>query len=71
MSQLYSTPSPDSPDRRDYLYLGSLIAIVAVIGLRGILNASYIGQDFDSHRILMLTYPGGYSYYFTNPPGLY
>src|SRR5580658_4689217 len=41
------------------------------LGLIGIRHRGYIGQDFTMHRDLILSFPGGYTYARTNPPGLY
>ncbi|HEX2851860.1 MAG TPA: hypothetical protein VHO24_01385 [Opitutaceae bacterium] len=57
--------------RRDLFYLGALLLVAFLVGLRGILNYGYIGQDFDPHNLLIKTFPGGYGYGLTNPPGLY
>jgi|GEM_PF-1561710 len=61
----------DSFGAKDLVFLCSLSAAALVLGLRGILHYGYMGQDFYSHRYLILTFPGGYNYSETNPPGLY
>src|SRR5208282_3952243 len=57
--------------RRDMLLLGLLSAAGFALGLRGIIDYGYIGQDFYTHRVLIDTFPWSYSYMRTNPPGLY
>lgn len=57
--------------RRDLLLLGLLSAAGFALGLRGIIDYGYIGQDFYTHRVLIDTFPWSYSYMRTNPPGLY
>ncbi|MGA2016847.1 MAG: hypothetical protein ABSH26_07800 [Opitutaceae bacterium] len=56
---------------KDLVFLCSLSAAGLILGLRGILHYGYMGQDFYLHRLLLLTFPGGYSYKETDPPGLY
>lgn len=53
------------------MFLCSISGIGIILGLTGILNYGYMGQDFTSHRQLVLIFPWGYSYALTNPPGLY
>jgi hypothetical protein len=55
----------------DWIFLGILSFLGFVLGLRAIYHDGYIGQDFTTHRDLILTFPQGYSYSATNPPGLY
>lgn len=42
-----------------------------VVGLSGINHYGYMGQDFTSHRTLILNYPNSFYFGLTNPPGLY
>jgi hypothetical protein len=61
-------------EKGDRLFLGAILAIAFVVGLRGIAHHGYIGQDFDGiegHHYLIRMFPEGYSYRLTNPPGLY
>jgi hypothetical protein len=62
-SKLYS--------KRDSLFLALLSMGALVLGLIGIWHFSYAGQDFVVHRSLILSFPGGYTYNLTSPPGLY
>ncbi len=64
-------PSPRLFARRDRLLLTLLAAAGFILGVRGILHYGYMGQDFASHRAVILSYPEGFSYALTNPPGLY
>jgi 4-amino-4-deoxy-L-arabinose transferase-like glycosyltransferase len=52
-------------------WLGLLLVGSAGLGLHGLLNYGYIGQDFPLHRHLIESYPDGYSFRETNPPVLY
>lgn len=63
------TESPFS--RRELWLLALLSAAGFAVGLRGIINYGYIGQDFFTHKVLIDTFPWSYSYMRTNPPGLY
>lgn len=56
---------------RDRCYLGALLVVALLVGLSGIKDHGYIGQDFDSHHLVIKTYPLNFSYGMTNPPGLY
>jgi hypothetical protein len=63
---------PERPfSRADLIYLGVLSAVGFAVGLIGIYHYGYMGQDFHTHRTLVLSFPWGYSYAMTNPPGLY
>ena len=55
----------------DLAYLCLLSAAGLAVGVAGIRAYGYMGQDFLSHAGLVLSYPSGYSYSLTNPPGLY
>jgi hypothetical protein len=55
----------------DWAVLVLVSAFGMVLGLAGIRHQGYIGQDFTMHRDLVLSFPGGYTYARTNPPGLY
>jgi len=67
--------TPDSGEAtRACLFIFGLLAIALGVGLSGIAHHGYIGQDFDGiqgHHYLIRSYPEGYSYRLTNPPGLY
>ncbi|HEY5078429.1 MAG TPA: glycosyltransferase family 39 protein [Opitutaceae bacterium] len=41
------------------------------VGIAGIRGYGYMGQDFVTHSSLVRSYPSGFSYALTNPPGLY
>ena len=56
---------------RDLLYLALLSAGGVALGLAGIRNFGYMGQDFLTHVGLVRSYPSGFTYALTNPPGLY
>lgn len=70
---------PDTPEAtrrhpftaRDTVFLGMLSAAGFLVGLVGIYHYGYMGQDFGTHRGLILAYPGSFNYGLTNPPGLY
>jgi hypothetical protein len=65
-------PPPVRPfSRNDLAYLGLLTAAALALGLVGIWHYGYMGQDFLTHRTLILGFPGAYTYNLTNPPGLY
>jgi hypothetical protein len=55
----------------DWAVLGLISGGGLMLGLIGIRHRGYIGQDFTMHRDLVLSFPGGYTYARTNPPGLY
>jgi len=57
--------------KRDFLFLGLLTATGLILGLRAIVHYGYMGQDFPIHQGIILSYPAGYTYALTNPPGLY
>ena len=71
MRQASKTHEASPFSRRDLLLLGLLSAAGFALGLRGIIDYGYIGQDFYTHRVLIDTFPWSYSYMRTNPPGLY
>lgn len=56
---------------KDWAFLGILTFLGFLLGMRGIYHDGYIGQDFTTHRDLIVTFPQGYSFSLTNPPGLY
>jgi Dolichyl-phosphate-mannose-protein mannosyltransferase len=56
---------------RDRLYLVFLSLVALWVGLVGIWHYGYVGQDFAVHRSLILSFPYGYYYGLTSPPGLY
>ncbi len=65
---------PGCFEKRDRLFLGILAAGVLIVGLRGIYNYGYIGQDFRIWIGLILAFPftpWSFSYVQTNPPGFY
>jgi hypothetical protein len=51
------------------VFILSLVGVV--LGLRGIYHYGYMGQDFGSHRNILVSFPGSFSWKGTNPPGLY
>ena len=64
--------SPSTPfNRKDLLYLVLLSILAVVVGLRGIFRYGYIGQDFNYHYGILLSYPQSFTFFLTNPPGLY
>jgi hypothetical protein len=70
---LNAATAPQKPDytATDWGFLVVLTVVGVGIGLSGISHYGYVGQDFSSHRALILSYPGSYNYSLTNPPGLY
>lgn len=56
---------------RDLAFLAPLWALGVFVQLCGIRHFGYIGQDFNYHHQILLSYPAGYSFSLTNPPGLY
>ncbi len=64
-------PESSPPRAWDAVLKGALCLLSAGLGARGILKRAYIGQDFTYHRDLILSFPEGYTYSNTNPPGLY
>jgi hypothetical protein len=60
--------------RADLSFLCLLTAVGLFVGVRGILNFGYVGQDFPSNRSLVLQFghvPLSYYYGWTNPPGFF
>ena len=57
--------------RGDLAYLVLLSVAGLAVGIAGIRDYGYMGQDFLSHSGLVRAYPSGFSYALTNPPGLY
>jgi hypothetical protein len=64
-----STPPPFN--RRELAWLACLLGVQALVGLAGIQNYGYMGQDFSEHYGHILNFPQGYTYHLTNPPGMY
>ncbi len=54
---------------RVFLRLALLASLVQ--GLLGIAKYGYCGQDFGYHDVILRTFPAGFSYAYTNPPGIY
>jgi hypothetical protein len=52
-------------------FLAGVLAASLMQGLIGIAKYGYCGQDFAYHYKLLVTFPQGFSYEFTNPPGIY
>lgn len=71
MSRTAPISPRDAYSAMDWVFLAGLSLVAMIVGLRGIFHFGYIGQDFSTHRDLVLSYPGGFSYALTNPPGLY
>ncbi len=59
----------DVDGERIFLVLTLLVSLIQ--GLVGIAKFGYCGQDFDYHYNLLVTFPQGFSYKYTNPPALY
>ncbi|MEN9637762.1 MAG: hypothetical protein RL077_6166 [Verrucomicrobiota bacterium] len=57
--------------RADGIWLGMILAGAVVLGLHGIMQYGYIGQDFLLHLHLIESYPASYTYELTNPPLIY
>lgn len=56
---------------KDLAFLALLWVVGLGVQLRGIAHFGYIGQDFNYHHQILLSYPASYSFSLTNPPGLY
>lgn len=56
---------------KDVAFLTPLWALGLFVQLCGLRHFGYIGQDFNYHHQILLSYPAGYSFSLTNPPGLY
>jgi hypothetical protein len=65
-----ATQKPDYT-ATDWGFLVVLTLVGVGVGLEGISHYGYVGQDFTSHRALILSYPSSFNYSLTNPPGLY
>lgn len=61
----------DPFDGKDIAFLSSISAAGFAVGMSGIRHFGYMGQDFISHRTLVLTFPSSFGFGLTNPPGLY
>ena len=55
----------------DLLFLFAISAAGFAVGLIGIRHYGYIGQDFAWNQRYVLSFPEGWSYALTNPPGFY
>jgi hypothetical protein len=71
MPQTAAIPPRAGYSAIDWVFLVLLSLVGLGVGLAGILHYGYIGQDFATHRGLILAYPSGFTYALTNPPGLY
>jgi hypothetical protein len=56
---------------KDLAFLIPLWALGIFVQVRGIGHLGYVGQDFNYHHDILLSYPAGYRFSLTNPPGLY
>jgi hypothetical protein len=57
--------------RADRVFLRLVLLASLVQGLVGIAKYGYCGQDFGYHDVILQRFPGGFSYGYTNPPGIY
>jgi hypothetical protein len=57
--------------RADRILLGLTLLASLVQGLLGIGKYGYCGQDFEYHYTILRTFPAGFTYAYTNPPGIY
>ena len=57
--------------RADRIFLGLTLLASLVQGVFGIAKYGYCGQDFGYHYTILRTFPAGFTYAYTNPPGLY
>lgn len=64
----YVGASLDDGERR---FLVGTLLVSLLQGLVGIAKYGYCGQDFDYHYNLLITFPQGFSYKYTNPPAIY
>jgi len=54
-----------------WIFLGFLSATGLAVGITGVVHYGYIGQDFQLHRDLIVSFPRTFNYGLNDPPGLY
>ncbi len=63
--------SPPTTTGAERLFVAAVLVASLMQGLIGIAKYGYCGQDFEYHHAQLVSFPLGFSYAFTNPPGLY
>jgi len=68
VTTIHDEPADTPADR---IFLGLTLLASLVQGLFGIAKYGYCGQDFGYHYAILRTFPAGFTYAYTNPPGVY